>query len=176
MDGILPLITAPGLQALTLTMRGASGHDLLAFIRRSSPPLEKLIIGTKQEEIVAECLNLLPTLTHFEICELDCPPTIGDYFCTMLADNPSMVPNLRVLKFGQYDYTPSGQSLDLLLHCIAVRSTMLRTVHIIGGTNSQWQPRTNPRLEAALAAGLREFLGKGVDIRIGSPEKNFLDL
>ncbi|KAJ7472217.1 hypothetical protein FB451DRAFT_1252135 [Mycena latifolia] len=71
-DFILRQLSLPRLQTLSIRSDEVEVAEILKFFRRSSPPLQELIIDdTCPDEMqwtldeIQDCLSLLPTLTHF---------------------------------------------------------------------------------------------------------------
>jgi hypothetical protein len=46
-DDVLKCLSLPALEALSLSIRDVSGDDLISFLKRSSPPLQELVLGEK---------------------------------------------------------------------------------------------------------------------------------
>ncbi|KAJ7604604.1 hypothetical protein B0H17DRAFT_1222188 [Mycena rosella] len=100
-DYIWRHVTLPDLQTLFISLRDIRFQDFLIFLRRSSPPLQRIIIGDAAGffcwslEDLEECLALLSTLTDFECLKpLGALPT---HFLTVLATSPRLLPNISTL-------------------------------------------------------------------------------
>ncbi|KAJ7680112.1 hypothetical protein B0H17DRAFT_1182130 [Mycena rosella] len=111
-DEILKFLTLPALEILSLAMVNVSPKDVASFLKRSSPPLQKLIMARQYTyrpldfTELDECLRLVPTLTHLELSGPGDYPTLF----ASLADSPSLVPNLLSI---QIDH--SGEAISHLL-------------------------------------------------------------
>ncbi|KAJ7453697.1 hypothetical protein B0H11DRAFT_1820391 [Mycena galericulata] len=175
-DGILTHLSIPRLEALTLSMRGISFDDVLSFLKRSSPPLQQLVLGDgvdyERVDQLVECLRLVPTVTHFELWH----PEFGvEGVFTFLAESPPHVlPNLQSLTIRP-DSRISDSLWETLLSALVVRRTQLQTVHIkydtISVANiSSVYSKPAPNILAALV----ELIAGGLDIYIGSETQNLL--
>ncbi|KAJ7641557.1 hypothetical protein FB45DRAFT_1125446 [Roridomyces roridus] len=100
-DAILRKITAPRLEALTLSSISANPDHtyLLSFIQRSSPPIRDLIVACPFSfgDIQASLVLLTLTLTHLEIW-WPRPEVMEPLFTALLPPSP-LLPNLRTLHF-----------------------------------------------------------------------------
>ncbi|KAJ7449980.1 hypothetical protein B0H11DRAFT_2289356 [Mycena galericulata] len=130
-DGILTHLSIPRLEALTLSMRGISFADVLLFLKRSSPPLQQLVLGDgvnygRVDQLV-ECLHLVPTVTHFELWY---PESGVEGVFTFLAETPPrLLPNLQSLTIRP-DSRISDSVWETLLSALVVRRTQIQIVHI----------------------------------------------
>ncbi|KAF7328775.1 F-box domain-containing protein [Mycena venus] len=99
-DDILGCLSLPALEALSVSLRYVSGHELLSFLERSSPPLQELVVGDGSELVrLHDLFHLLPGLTSFEIWGLG-PPLMTELFA-VLADSPVPPPQLSPLVHPQ---------------------------------------------------------------------------
>ncbi|KAJ7727239.1 hypothetical protein B0H16DRAFT_1697804 [Mycena metata] len=114
-DNILVHLSLPALQTLFIAFNCISSADFLLFLERSSPPLQKLVIGVVHAiELpfpeLDRYLRLLPSLTSLELYTTG-KTVANDLFCA-LADSPSpFLPNLQHLKIYQKTTDPSHQAL-----------------------------------------------------------------
>ncbi|KAJ7757776.1 hypothetical protein DFH07DRAFT_958651 [Mycena maculata] len=111
-NGLLRYITLPGLQTLIVSMDSSNDDDedeevLIAFLKRSSPPLQKLGICDRSyiesdESFhfprMQEYLPLLPTLTHIELWAP--PPGFVRKLFAILAS--PLLPHLQSLRIVRY--------------------------------------------------------------------------
>ncbi|KAJ7680148.1 hypothetical protein B0H17DRAFT_73118 [Mycena rosella] len=100
-DTILRRLSLPGLETLSLPMSQISSQDLVLFLKRSSPPLKALVVDGWDRDLdpeLAECLRLVPTLTHLEFCWPSEYTT--QQMLTSLAESPPLAPNLLSIKIG----------------------------------------------------------------------------
>ncbi|KAJ7687690.1 hypothetical protein B0H17DRAFT_1136049 [Mycena rosella] len=108
-DSILRHLSLPALETLSISFFNLRLEDLLQFTRRSSPPLQKLILcnvvmaqwsGSLPE--MEGCLSLLvtalPMLMHRELLRSR-SSVVPNHFLTILANSPHLLPNLSTLIF-----------------------------------------------------------------------------
>ncbi|KAJ6466727.1 hypothetical protein C8R47DRAFT_1056334 [Mycena vitilis] len=105
-DDILKYLTLPALQTLRVPLGNVSEEDLLLFLRRSSPPLKELTLGSIHH---AAFLELVPTLKDFEIWNLRSDHM--NILSLALVQSPSFLPDLRALRIHTL-YEHSGVRLD----------------------------------------------------------------
>ncbi|KAJ7453659.1 hypothetical protein B0H11DRAFT_271633 [Mycena galericulata] len=136
-DCILKYLTIPCLETLSLsTWDVIFFDDLLAFVKRSSPPLQELVLGPGSGQQLVECLHLLPTLTHLDIWW---PRTGGEeeLFFTV-----RLLPNLRSWTIRlRRDELIFDTAWEALLHTLTARRTQIQNVHIMFRNTS---PHTKP--------------------------------
>ncbi|KAJ7678787.1 hypothetical protein B0H17DRAFT_1235131 [Mycena rosella] len=174
-DEILKLLTLPALETLSLAMITLSPKDFASLLKRSSPPLQNLIMGRQSDyrpldfTQLDECLRLIPTLTHLE---LSMP---GDYPTPMfisLADSPSLVPNLLSIQIG----CPQG-TICHHLYSALVRALSVRRARIVC-CKLRWHPgivlASADEPNALILEALREFAAGGMQIQLGTKYRNYL--
>ncbi|KAJ7486707.1 hypothetical protein FB451DRAFT_1391595 [Mycena latifolia] len=169
-DYLLAQLTLPALQTLYIPLEKAKASDIVQFLRRSAPPLRAITMGntwgftrwTLRE--MEECISLLPKLTHFELIE----PRYGwsDDFLTVLSDAPHVLPNLSMLTF-RVKY-PSGAWYHKLHGVLAVRRTQIRAVRII------WKHGILEGPSEEVGVNLRQLVAEGMNIHIGTEERNLI--
>ncbi|KAJ7727230.1 hypothetical protein B0H16DRAFT_1894527 [Mycena metata] len=118
-EHVLAYLELPSLQTLFCSTTCITGNDFLLFLRRSSPPLRRLVIdNTNLESLdyaeLDQCLRLVPTLVHLE---LYAGGTSVNEFLTAFADSPSdFIPNLQNLAIR---HSGCGPSYETLLHYLS---------------------------------------------------------
>ncbi|KAJ6481811.1 hypothetical protein C8R45DRAFT_312650 [Mycena sanguinolenta] len=99
-DAILTQLTLPALEALFLPVKDGLGHNLLSFLRRSSPPLRKLVLGrglhSADTAILVDCLRLVPNLRLLELWRSG-SDLWEALFAALVAYPSPMVPHLETI-------------------------------------------------------------------------------
>ncbi|KAJ7657482.1 hypothetical protein B0H17DRAFT_1213521 [Mycena rosella] len=154
-DLILRYITLPGLQTLFISLHDIQFQDLLQFLRRSSPPLQQIIVGDAgffdwTFEDLEECLPLLSTLTDFE-CLKPRGALPGDLL-TVLATSPNLLLNLSTVTLRLL-YIPTGPA--------AIRETFQR-------------PLVQARPGEDITVQLRQLTADGMLIHLGPENRNYI--
>ncbi|KAJ7757787.1 hypothetical protein DFH07DRAFT_459229 [Mycena maculata] len=167
---IMQYLTLPGLRTLFLSMRGISGDDLIAFLKRSSPPLRNLVINEQfflSSPILEQCLRLLPTVTHLELSNPHGILVQGLF--TALADSPSsLLPHLQSLRIPFYMDLNPQPAWVALQRALSARRTHFTSVNIVVNGGRSWG------LDADICAAFRQLVEDGMEIYIGDHNKNFL--
>ncbi|KAJ6558246.1 hypothetical protein B0H19DRAFT_1070780 [Mycena capillaripes] len=170
-DDILNCLSLPRLEALSVTMWSVSGHNLLSFLKRSLPPLRELVLGEWVPHLdfirLAECLRLVPALTHLEIWGLG-SPFLNELFAALAESSSPIISNLRSLTIQRCSPAIPNSTWKTLLRALAGRHTELHIVHIIMRAGAV-KPTTPDIL-----AGFGELVADGMQLFIGPTEKNFL--
>ncbi|KAJ7453657.1 hypothetical protein B0H11DRAFT_271519 [Mycena galericulata] len=172
-DCILKHLTIPRLETLSLPMSHVDFDDLLAFMKRSSPPLQELVLGAgsvvDDRQQLVECLRLVPILTHLD---MRWPPTasVEELFST-LAQSPSVfLPNLRSWTIRLHLRADiSDSSWEALLRALTARRSQIQIVHVKF-------KHVSPSLKPApdILAGFRELVAGGMELYIGTNQENFV--
>ncbi|KAJ7762042.1 hypothetical protein DFH07DRAFT_939665 [Mycena maculata] len=166
-DGILLYLTLPGLQVLSLPMSGLFASDLIAFLKRSLPPLRNLAMGEGRGDLdfteLEQCLRLLPTLTHLKMHNPD-PALVRELFAALADSPPSFVPHLESLCIALYwDGLP--QSSWVVLHrALSARRTYFTHFSMTCIAES-------PKPNAEICAAFRRLVADGMEIYIGFEEE-----
>ncbi|KAJ7457955.1 hypothetical protein B0H11DRAFT_2199547 [Mycena galericulata] len=172
-DCILKHLTIPCLETLSLSMNDVNFDDLFAFIKRSSPPLQELVLGVgsgvDDHQQLVGCLRLVPTLTHLD---MRWPPTgsVEELFST-LAQSPSvLLPNLRSWTIRLHRRADiSNSSWEALLRALTARRTQIQTVHVMfRNVSPSLKPAPN------ILAGFRELVAGGMVLYIGTTKEKFI--
>jgi len=160
-DDILRCLSLPALESLSLSLRDVTGADLIAFLKRSLPPLRELVAGDSMSFVqLDECLRLVPTLARFEVWWLEATQDLEDLF-SALAESPSLLPNLRTLAIHiSFSVIPDSY-LRILLTALTVRRTRVMDVKLL------YRRRPLNPAEDILAA-FRELAIDGMHIYIGT--------
>ncbi|KAJ7266364.1 hypothetical protein B0H12DRAFT_1230153 [Mycena haematopus] len=158
-DVILKFLSLPALEALSLPMYSVSAGDLLSFMKRSTPPLQELVMGyqhhpTPNSIELHECFHLIPSLARFEMWRPDTQSV--EHLSAALADSPSLLPNLRSLTIHTASYIRiSSSAWRTLVRAVSTRRIQF---HLVG------HPSRAP--PADVLDAFRELVGDGVEISI----------
>ncbi|KAJ7659406.1 hypothetical protein B0H17DRAFT_1337557 [Mycena rosella] len=167
-DDVLRYLSLPALETLYLPMTDLPLEDFASFLKRSSPPLQKLVVSgphrTADLEYIPldECLRLVPLLTHFELYSPDERFLGLDPFFAALAEAPStFLPSLQIIKIHDH---PWETSYELLVRALSVRRGQITQfeLHLIPDATGQM---IMPAAEIRVA--LQELVADGMDIHIG---------
>ncbi|KAJ7302082.1 hypothetical protein DFH08DRAFT_991896 [Mycena albidolilacea] len=177
---ILDFLALPALQSLTLPLRARCSQDLVSFLEQSTPPLQELILGMRENHLayhsMREYLLLIPTLSRFDLWWPPQQSLLADFFAALVdsdsdSGSPSLLPNLRSLTiradFGKFlrssRFDIAESSWRTLLRAVSARRTKLRTLRIFA----------NPPSADVLAA-FKELAEDGtVQVYIGVDEPEF---
>ncbi|KAJ7896289.1 hypothetical protein B0H14DRAFT_499871 [Mycena olivaceomarginata] len=184
---ILDFLALPALQSLTLPLRARCSQDLVSFLERSTPPLQELVLGMRENHLayhfMREYLLLLPTLSRFDLWWPPQQSFLADFFAALVdsdsdcdAASPSLLPNLRTLTIrtefssSRFDHNAWSSRFDIaesswrtLLRAVSARRTKLRTLRVFA----------NPPPADVLAA-FKELAEDGtVQVYIGLDESEF---
>ncbi|KAJ7678768.1 hypothetical protein B0H17DRAFT_1182293 [Mycena rosella] len=171
-DDILNYLSLPALETLDLPMSHISLQDAVRFLKRSSPPLQKLVLGGIFYDdwefnfiCLDECLRLVPTLTHLELCvrDVDTTPMFAS-----LAESPSLVPHLRRLKLQCHQQVVSEP-----LYSAVVRALSVRRDQIICFTYMRLHDAglASPEPDAHICEAFCQFAADGMEIHLESEER-----
>ncbi|KAJ7457930.1 hypothetical protein B0H11DRAFT_2286723 [Mycena galericulata] len=166
-------LSIPRLETLSLSMRAISSANVLSFLKRSSPPLQRLVLGDGVKyggiDQLVECLRLVPTVTHFELWY---PETRAAGAFTFLAETPPrLLPNLRSLTIRPDSRIPISDYLWETLFCaLVVRRTQIQIVHIEyeSWCSASLMPASN------ILAAFEELAAAGMEVYFGTRTQNFL--
>ncbi|KAJ6523324.1 hypothetical protein B0H19DRAFT_1244232 [Mycena capillaripes] len=168
-DKILRNLSLPALQTLFLPLTYITASDFALFLKRSSPPLQKLVMGTGCDEISSnqldECLRFVPSLTDLQLFVAE---DTSDDFLSALGDVPShLLPNLRSLRIDQEFLTEL--SYERVLRVLSARRTQL----VYFDLRSTYTATTNEGPSPDVLAGLRQFVEEGMKICIKAGSGDF---
>ncbi|KAJ7169293.1 hypothetical protein C8R43DRAFT_121677 [Mycena crocata] len=164
---ILNDVTLPALESLSITDFDVSHGEFVAFLTRSSPPLESLCMylpsgGWSTAEIQSLC-QVLPNLTQLDLRynrHTDLEFRDPSDFIEALAE-PSLqnlLPNLQTLTMREFpDF---GHQYTKLVVALSSRRAQLRSFRYLPAYHNRSLPT------AATLAALRELLANGMEIQI----------
>ncbi|KAJ7302355.1 hypothetical protein DFH08DRAFT_945691 [Mycena albidolilacea] len=118
-------LSLPGLEVLSTSLPDKEAwDDLLSFLKRSSPPLRELTVKFDGLGIsnLPQYLCLVPDLRRLEVWWPKCHVMEGLF--AMLAESPSLVPNLDTLVIHDPEFL-SGSFWTALSRTLAARRTQL---------------------------------------------------
>ncbi|KAJ7102789.1 hypothetical protein C8R44DRAFT_808538 [Mycena epipterygia] len=173
-DGFLRYLTLPSLETLTLFMLDISTHDLVHFLERSSPPLQKLTLAAHDDLDLAQlekCLRLSPTITHFQVNLFDHPQ--GPFFAALAGYLSHFLPNLHTMAVHIAYYEISPTSYDTLFRALSVRRTQIGCLELIWSSDSDAeasQPSPN------ICASFRQLVADGMKVHIGTEDCNYISV
>ncbi|KAJ7678783.1 hypothetical protein B0H17DRAFT_1139184 [Mycena rosella] len=156
---------------LFISLHDIQLQDLLQFLKRSSPPLQQIIVGDAAGffgwtlEDLEECLPLLSTLTDFE-----CLKPLGalpSHLLTVLATSPHLLPNLSTLTLRLL-YPPAQLWFQQLFSALWARCKQLHVVWISWRSKVEALPREDVTMQ------LRQLVTDGMSIHIGPEDRNYI--
>ncbi|KAJ7666707.1 hypothetical protein DFH06DRAFT_1184552 [Mycena polygramma] len=158
--GILRYLDLPRLETLFVPLARIHYTVFSAFLERSSPPLQTLVLGdacSLSFTELNECLRLVPSLINLELSG-----SCTDDILSELADSPShFLPNLRRLRI-QIRHDLSEESYLRLLRALSVRRARLACFTLTRFNGVLPEPCLDIR------AGLRQLIADGMEISIGT--------
>ncbi|KAJ6525041.1 hypothetical protein DFH09DRAFT_1372016 [Mycena vulgaris] len=168
-DLIMTYISTPCLQTLHLPLYDLNLPGLLEFLKRCSPPLRKIVLGSDASMLVCtmnqmeECLALLPQLTQVELIR----PTdhVADRFVMILADSPHLVPTLSNVSLRRFNPTPTWY--QKLSTALSVRHQHIDFVQVELSSRHE-----SPAEDTCVA--LRQLAADGMSIHIGTAQHNYI--
>ncbi|KAJ7187183.1 hypothetical protein C8R46DRAFT_1059111 [Mycena filopes] len=170
---IFPYLTLPALETLFLPMFGVANHVLSAFLQRSSPPLQQLVLAGNDSDFpeLEECLRLAPSLTSFEL-HTNRTIVVHDLFAALAESATGLLPALRSVKITQLP-TLDVPSYPTILRLLSLRRTQLVSFGLRSssrklGKLSQLYPAQEIR------DGFRQLVAGGMEIYIGSDVTNLV--
>ncbi|KAJ6542068.1 hypothetical protein DFH09DRAFT_1041416 [Mycena vulgaris] len=167
-DLIMTYISTPRLQTLHVPLYDQNITDLLLFLKRCSPPLQKIRLGSYASLFFCtmnqteECLALLPQLTHVELIR----PTdhAADCFVAILADSPHLVPTLSSVSLRWFN--PSVTWYQKLATALSVRHQHIDFMQV------ELSRHESPAEDICVA--LRQLAADGMSIHIGTAQHNYI--
>ncbi|KAK7000404.1 hypothetical protein R3P38DRAFT_1846522 [Favolaschia claudopus] len=176
---ILQFLTLPALKSLSISSFDISYAEFLAFLSRSSPPLESLRLAIPRDwssvTTVAQVLRLMPTVVTLNLSAVPRDDRIDRFFpfLDVLSTSSDILPNLREITLRTD--VPLTIDYELVLRMLRFRFTKcpvkLRSfrltvplvVPLYGSTHS---PAILP--PGRLVSGLEQLMEDGLKIAIGS--------
>ncbi|KAF8198197.1 hypothetical protein K438DRAFT_701920 [Mycena galopus ATCC 62051] len=169
-DGVLKCLSLPALDTLCLSFIHLSTANFSAFLRRSSPPLRTLLLGAECSYFsfvsLAECLRLVPSLTHLELHVGEQMSFMGDLVSALADSTSSFLPNLSTLKI-EHDCSSIEFLGQELLRALSARRVQLLCAHLRN-------PESHLRPGPDVCSGLRELAESGMDVWVGTEDCNFI--
>ncbi|KAF7333481.1 F-box domain-containing protein [Mycena venus] len=172
-DSILRHLVLPAVKTLALPFSGISSTDFLFFLKRSLPPLQKLVLGDGCIQLhfsqLAESLLLVLSLVHLEL-GVGRNAVLVDHLLSELAASPHFLPNLHTLKV-LFNSPPIFDALcQMVFHVLSARCPQLACIDIRAAHSIYFG------VDAEVRDGLRKFAAQGIDIYIGDHTHNFISL
>ncbi|KAJ7657472.1 hypothetical protein B0H17DRAFT_1097726 [Mycena rosella] len=171
-DDILNYLSLPALETLDLPMTDISLEDAVHFLKRSSPPLQKLVLGGIFYDVwdfdfirLDECLHLVPTLRHLELCvrDIDTTPMFAS-----LAESPSLVPHLRRLKLQCHQQAVSEPLWSAVVRALSIRRDQITCFTFMRLHDAGL---ASPEPDAHIREAFRQFAADGMEIHLESEER-----
>ncbi|KAJ6525059.1 hypothetical protein DFH09DRAFT_1416783 [Mycena vulgaris] len=168
---IIKYLSLPSLQTLYLSIHTGDITDFDLFLRRSSPPLRKLVIAVSlYNSGFVSCLCLVPSITHFELYSSP-DSSIDTALFAALSDTSSFLPNLRCMKICHIHERLPDDSYEALFGVLSLRRAQLVSFEL------RWAPHSANRVsepDAHLLAAFRQLVAEGMEIHIGTEDLNFI--
>ncbi|KAJ6477600.1 hypothetical protein C8R45DRAFT_1076853 [Mycena sanguinolenta] len=171
-DEILLFLTLPALEVLSLPMHYISVDELVDCVERSVAPLRDLALGWECDIVepvhwqLRDCLRLIPTLTRFRMWRPS--SDVITEFLAVLADNPSLLPNLHDLTIHILDraHNPSDISDVSWRNLVrALSSRRVKQLYIV-------PVKVSPPIDVLVS--LRELVPDGSKIHLGTEYLDFV--
>ncbi|KAJ7727244.1 hypothetical protein B0H16DRAFT_259478 [Mycena metata] len=171
-ERILPCLITPALDTLVLPYASICDADLSLFLRRSSPPLKKLVLDYKGA--LGELLIQIPSessVTHLELNAYGWPHV--DNLLRTLEDLPGpsdSLPNLRRLSIiirGSLTLQPSWY--HALLRFLSPRCTIITHFDLF-----RYSYEPPPVVDGDLREAFRRLVDGGMQVWIGPDKHNYL--
>ncbi|KAJ6510733.1 hypothetical protein C8R45DRAFT_1207603 [Mycena sanguinolenta] len=163
-DEILNYLSLPALETLSVPMHFLVGEELFRFIKRSSPPLQELIVAWEHVTTAVhllECFHLIPTLVRLQM--LGPNTSVMANLFTALAGPSPLLPKLNSFIVFNPGHI-SEVSWSMLVRALFSRRKNLRIVAV--------KDVDVPKAADVLAA-LGELVLGGMQIYIGTKTTNF---
>ncbi|KAK7048976.1 hypothetical protein R3P38DRAFT_2606873 [Favolaschia claudopus] len=169
---ILQYLTLPALKVLTVSELDIAHEAFLAFLSRSSPPLESLEMTLSHQEpwlesVVSRFLPLIPQLVTLDLAAIDGDPILP--FVEFLASSSEVLPHLRTIVFRIN--AAKNIHYSRLLSMLKCRFTLCPTRlerFELNFTEFVGKPNEEVRV------GLQQLVRDGLKIHIGAPGNNML--
>ncbi|KAJ7167599.1 hypothetical protein C8R46DRAFT_253267 [Mycena filopes] len=178
--GVLAYITLPALQTLEIIDVGDFSSEILdSFLRRSAPPLQKLVVRPFPSNNGTELL-LSDTAMALGVTEVEISQPSSDFAIVLLrslAQDVNCWPQLRKLSF-HCDATEPGITLPSLLSNAAVPIT--KRMNLAGPAQLQLfhivvvPTRPNMLFAEVRLLPFRKLKESGKDVYIGTEEESFI--
>ncbi|KAJ7242343.1 hypothetical protein B0H12DRAFT_1132364 [Mycena haematopus] len=157
---------------LALPLTGIFGTDFSRFLKRSSPPLQKLVLGPRCSGLefreLAEYLRMVPSLLHLQL-GVDRDPVLIEELFEALTDPSQFLPRLCTLKVLSSFPHSCGPFYQKIFRALSIRSTQLVRVELINP-----RPFRFSKMNADIRDGFCSLAAEGMNIYIGTQEDNFI--
>ncbi|KAJ7482942.1 hypothetical protein B0H11DRAFT_1207982 [Mycena galericulata] len=168
---ILQYLTLPSLERLTISDCDIEFHDLLAFLSRSSPPLQSLCMVMPSayfrggDSTLEEFLRLIPRIT-----DLNLTFSTGDALASLMrAICSPLLPDLRnlVIRARPPQY-------EQVISALSARRTASHSP--MKSYKFEWFYDDEVDLEPSpdVIAAFRQLVEDGMQIHVGTPRRNFI--
>ncbi|KAJ6477623.1 hypothetical protein C8R45DRAFT_1216574 [Mycena sanguinolenta] len=151
-------------------MRCISGDKLVACVQRSAAPLQDLALGGgfgfMGSTELHDCFSLIPTLTRFRMWCPGSGPMAG--FFTVLADNPSLLPNLHDLTISNHNDLRIETHISESSWRTLVRALSARRIEQLYIGTVRLSPPTD------VLDSFRELVAHGAAIYVGYGRQNYV--
>ncbi|KAJ7472172.1 hypothetical protein FB451DRAFT_1559305 [Mycena latifolia] len=166
-DGILKSLTLPALKTLGLLMSSITPGDLIAFLTRSSPPLEELYLVLRTDPFSAldRSFRLVPTLTDLMLYRPG-SAFVYAFFVALAEDAQGFLPTLHHLSI-QCCPRLSAFSYEALFRALSLRRAQIASVELICALTDASRPS---------GIAFRQLAADGMKIHIGTKDQNFLSV
>ncbi|KAJ6523365.1 hypothetical protein B0H19DRAFT_1386483 [Mycena capillaripes] len=170
-DEIISHLSLPLLEALTLPYDTISSNNFSLFLMRSSPPLQKLILGGGSKSFslgqLEEWLRLVPSLAYLQL-KVNQTTAVDDFFSTLAAS--LILPNLHTLKIRYNLLLLSDFSFKNILLALSVRRNQLVCFDL------RFPHVEQAHIGSDVCNELRQLAADGIDMYIGSDNCNLFSL
>ncbi|KAJ7748740.1 hypothetical protein DFH07DRAFT_829656 [Mycena maculata] len=169
---IIKCFSLPYLQTLRLSITAFAAHDLTRFLRRSSPPIQELIIAgcgdfSDFSPGLEEFFRLVPSLAQLELWGTE-GQFVGDLFYAFAESPTHILPNLRSLTIHLYSNPMRPALWTTLLTALSGRRSQLTYFKMV--QQMPWALDPEPSVYGAL----RQLVVGGMEIYIGTEERSFV--
>ncbi|KAF7338178.1 F-box domain-containing protein [Mycena venus] len=184
-DHVLNHLSLPALETLDNPLsyyhdhNGPSVNEFSRFLRRSSPPLQRLSLGRRFVNVpfpqLEAWLRLVPSVIDLELYTAK-SIFAADLFSALAESPPDLLPNLQSLRIRHHWPihrwpAPGISAYPALLRTLSVRSAQIVCFHLRFRSAAD-------KPDPDVCDGLRQLAADGMDIYIGSAdyEQNYISL
>ncbi|KAF7338207.1 hypothetical protein MVEN_02045800 [Mycena venus] len=165
---ILRYLTLPCVESLAVPMIQFSRHEFTLFLKRSSPPLRRLVLNSGWADIMFidlhEIISLLPSLVDLGLHTGSSPFT--NDLLSSLADSP-LLPKLRSLKIVHQEVFVRFPPLlhQNMLRMLSARRSQITCFIYKALSGDEHKPH------AGVCDALRQLAADGMEIFVGSQDQ-----
>ncbi|KAJ7133413.1 hypothetical protein C8R44DRAFT_772372 [Mycena epipterygia] len=160
---ILQYLVLPALESLSISYFDIPYDDFLAFLTRSSPPLQSLRMIVQWRrwtgDMLEGILRFVPSLTELYLSEANTSPLLHSPLDVPALVSSELLPKLRRLTISWEDHPPQYAQLVSALHLWRASGKQIPSLRVI--CSEQNEPDVDIR------AALQQFVVDGLDIYIG---------